>query len=80
MRNIIKILVKEALETENKFISRNYMKDLLNNVHNNLAKKYLKGWINRGVGNMVELSPREYNLLKLIQQGGILPQQFQSKN
>ncbi len=80
MKDIIKRLVKEALETEKKSISRNYMKSLLKNVHNNLAKKYLKAWIKRGAGDMVELSPREYNLLKLIQQGGILPKQFHSKN
>ncbi len=80
MKDIIKRLVKEALETEKKSISRNYMKSLLKNVHNNLAKKYLKVWIKRGAGDMVELSPREYNLLKLIQQGGILPKQFHSKN
>ncbi len=80
MKDIIKRLVKEALETEKKSISRNYMKGLLKNVHNNLGKKYLKAWINRGTGDMVELSPREYNLLKLIQQGGILPKQFHSKN
>ena len=55
------------------------MKGLLKNVHNNLGKKYLKAWVNRGTGDMVELSPREYNLLKLIQQGGILPKQFHSK-
>lgn len=80
MKDLIKRLVKEALETEKKSISKNYLKQLLNNVHNNLAKKYLKAWIKRGPSDMVELSPREYNLLKLIQQGGILPQQFHSKN
>jgi len=80
MKQIIQTLLREALETEKKSISRNYMKGLLKNVHNNLAKKYLKAWIKRGTGDMVELSPREYNLLKLIQQGGILPQQFHSKN
>jgi hypothetical protein len=80
MKDVIKRLVKEALEIENKSISRSYMMGLLKNVHNNLAKKYLKSWIKRGASDMVELSPREYNLLKLIQQGGVLPQQFHSKN
>ena len=80
MKDLIKRLVREAMETEKKSISRNYMSGLLKNVHNNLGKKYLKAWIKRGSGDMVELSPREYNLFKLIQQGGILPQQFHSKN
>ena len=80
MKDLIKRLVKEAMETEKKSISRNYMKGLLKNVDNNLGKKYLKAWIKRGAGDMVELSPREYNLLKLIQQGGLLPKQFHSKN
>ncbi len=72
-------IVKEDVE-EKKPISTKYLKGLLNNVQNNLAKKYLTKWINKGVNDVVQLSPREHNLLLIIQRGGIIPQNFTTKN
>lgn len=79
MKGLIKILLREGLE-EKKSISVVYLKGLLNNVQNNLAKKYLTKWINKGAQGTVALSPREENLLGIIQRGGIIPQNFTTKN
>lgn len=78
MRLLIQKLLREGLE--DKSVSKVYMKGLLNNVTDRLAQKYLKAWLNRGEDKMVVLSPKEHNILKLIQRGGILPSQFHSKN
>jgi len=69
-------LLREGLEG----VSKVYMKGLLNNVTDRLAQKHLKAWLKRGDDKTVMLSPKEHNLLKLIQRGGILPSQFHSKN
>lgn len=71
--------LREGLE-EKKSVSVVYLKGLLNNVQNNLAKKYLTKWINKGAQGTVGLSPREENLLGIIQRGGIIPQNFTTKN
>jgi len=72
-------IVKEDVE-QKKPISIKYLKGLLNNVQNNLAKKYLTKWISNGVNDMVGLSPREQTLLGIIERGGIIPQNFTTKN
>lgn len=72
-------VLTEGLEGK-KSISVTYLKGLLNNVHNNLAKQYLTNWIMKGVQGTVSLSPKEYTLLGLIQSGGILPKNFSTKN
>lgn len=79
MKDLIKILLREGLE-EKKSVSVVYLKGLLNNVNNNLAKKYLTKWINKGTQGTVELSPREETLLGLIKRGGIIPRNFSTKN
>ena len=82
MKHVIKELLREGLLTEvqMKTVSTTYLKGLLNNVHNGLAKKFLTNWIKRGVGDSVMLSGREAHILKLIQTGGVVPKQFHPKN
>ena len=71
----------EALEENvGKEVSRTYLSQLLSNTNNNLAKKYLKSWIKRGVEAMITISPREQNILRLIQMGGPKPSDFGTKN
>lgn len=73
--------VKEGeVEGPSKLISVNYLKGLLKNVHNNLGKQYLNNWILNGVNGKTKLSPKEYTLLQIIQRGGIIPQNFTTKN
>ena len=79
MKDLIKILLREGLE-EKKPTSTKYLKGLLNNVQNNLAKKYLTKWINGGIDGTVGLSKREQTLLSIIERGGIIPQNFTTKN
>lgn len=81
-KNIIKERLRLALinESEKKEVPITYLEWLLNNVHNNLAKKFLNGWIKRGGNGSVKLSPREYIILTHIKAGGILPKQFHPKN
>ena len=63
-----------------KEVSRKYLMGLSKNVYNALDKKYLKKWINSTTNNMVQLSNKEYDLLKLIEKGGIKPEKFHYKN
>lgn len=73
--------VKEGEVTgPKKSISVKFLKGLLGNVHNNLAKQYLTNWIMNGVQGTVSLSPREYTLLQIIKRGGIIPKNFTTKN
>jgi len=71
--------MKSLLEYNKKSVSTKYLAGLLKNTTNSLAKKFLKSWIKRG-GDMVELSPKEVNMLNLIKQGGPKPSDFSTKN
>jgi hypothetical protein len=81
---MIKKLLRESLLNENdltyKYISRNYLKQLLNQVSNRSGKKFLKGWIAKGSGDSVRLTHKEYALLDIIKKGGPNPKDFHSKN
>lgn len=78
MKPLIKTLLREAID--GKEVSKKELSQLLNNISNNLAIKFLKGWIARGTGNIVKLSVREQNMLNLIKMGGPRPSDFSSKN
>lgn len=73
--------VKEGeIKGPSKIVSVNYLKGLLKNVHNNLAKEFLTNWILKGINNKVKLSSREYTILDIIKRGGIIPKNFTTKN
>ena len=81
MKQLIKIRLREGLDASGQTVAKAYLKQLLNNVHNNLAKQFLQGWISRDPSNdMVLLSAKEHTILNLIKIGGVLPKQFHSKN
>ena len=77
MKTLIKQLLRENLE--GKMVSINYLKSLLNNVTNKSGQKVLRGWIAKG-GEKVKLSPKQVQLLKVIQQGGPSSKFYHSKN
>jgi hypothetical protein len=77
MKDLIKQLLRENLDS--KLISINYLKQLLNNTTNKSAQKILLGWISNG-GEKIQLSPKQYNLLKVIQKGGPSSKFYHSKN
>jgi hypothetical protein len=65
---------------ENKSVSKNHLKQILNLTNNtSLDKKLLTDWISR-TGEMVILSDKEYDLFKMIKSGGIDPKKFSPKN
>jgi len=78
MKSLIKTLLRENLD--GKDIRVKYLHQLLNNLVNKLAIKYVKGWINRGSGETIKLSPKELDMLKLIEKGGPHPSNFSTKN
>lgn len=84
MKEQIKKQLREGLINENdltyKHISRNYLKQLLNQVSNRSAKKILKGWIAKGSGDSVRLTHKQYALLDVIKQGGPSSKDYHSKN
>jgi len=62
-------------------VSVQYLKDLLTNVSNKFAKKFVNTWIIRGGNNkMVHLSDKESNILDIIKKGGPYPKDFGKKN
>ena len=65
---------------EGKEVSRRFLQQLLGQVNKPLAIKFLKGWIARGAGDMVKLSPKESNMLNLIKMGGPNPSDFHPRN
>lgn len=81
MKKLIRQQLREGLGASAQTVAKAYLKGLLNNVHNNLAKQFLNGWISRDPSNdMVLLSAKEHTILNLIKIGGILPKQFHPKN
>jgi hypothetical protein len=79
----MKEFIRESLRENfvGKDISVKYLKQLLNLINNRLAIKYVNGWINRANGSeMVSLSAKEITLFNLIKSGGIIPQNFSTKN
>jgi hypothetical protein len=77
MEKYIKSLLREGLD---KVVSKNYLTDLLANVTNAAAKKLLKQWLSNSVNDEVVLSIKQYDLLRIIKSGGILPKDFNVKN
>ena len=78
MKDLIKKLLMENTG-ENKMVSINYLKQLLNNTTNKTAKKILNQWISIG-GEKIYLTPRQQNLLNDIKRGGPKPGMYGTKN
>ena len=78
MKDNIRKKLREGLE--DKYISVEFLKGLLKNTNKSLAKKFLNKWISNGVQGKTKLSSKEYNLLQIIKSGGIIPQNFTTKN
>jgi len=81
MKQFIRQQLREGLGPSAQTVAKAYLKGLLKNVHNNLAKQFINGWIARDPSNdMVLLSAKEHTILNLIKVGGIVPKQFHPKN
>lgn len=78
MKDLIKKLLRESTG-ENKMVSINYLKQLLNNTTNKSGKKILKQWVSIG-GEKISLTPRQHNLLNDIKRGGPKPGMYNTKN
>ena len=66
---------------DKKEVSREFIKGLLLNTYDNLAKEILNRFLKKEGEKMIQLSERESNLLNLIKTyGKISPDQFGSKN
>ena len=78
MKDLIKKLLRENTG-ENKMVSINYLKQLLNNTTNKTGKKILNQWISIG-GEKISLTPRQQNLLYDIKRGGPKPGMYSTKN
>jgi hypothetical protein len=66
---------------DKKEVSREFIKGLLLNTYDKLAKEILNRFLKKEGEKMIQLSERESNLLNLIKTyGKISPDQFGSKN
>ena len=71
--------IKESVDK--KEVSREFIKGLLLNTYDKLAKEILNRFLKKEGEKMIQLSERESNLLNLIKTyGKISPDQFGSKN